>query len=130
MTQSLAIEGAGRNIHVNTIAPAANSRLSRTVMSAEMLRPMRPELVSPLVCYLCHEDTKENGGLFEIGGGWVGKLRWQRTRGVRLGQNGEHSPEDVAEHWSEIIDFEDASSPSSMQEASAPFQAIMDEQTE
>lgn len=130
MTQSLAIEGAGRNIHVNTIAPAANSRLSRTVMSAEMLRPMRPELVSPMVCYLCHEDTKENGGLFEIGGGWVGKLRWQRTRGVRLGQNGEHSPEDVAEHWSEIIDFEDASSPSSMQEASAPFQAIMDEQTE
>jgi hypothetical protein len=42
---------------------------------------LKPEFVSPLVMWLCHADCKENGGLFEVGAGWVSKLRWQRTQG-------------------------------------------------
>src|SRR5262249_49711443 len=73
-TQALAIEGRAKNIHANTIAPAADSRLTRTVMTSEQLKPMRPELVSPLVAYLSHDMCPESGSLFEVGGGWIGKL--------------------------------------------------------
>lgn len=125
LTQTLAVEGKAKNIHVNTIAPAADSRLTRTVMSAEMLAPMRPELVAPLVAYLCHQDTAETGALFEVGGGWIGKLRWERAQGYRLNSNPTHTPEDVARHWQDITDFTRADHPSSMAEAITPFAAIM-----
>ena len=79
MTQPLAAEGKAKNILVNTIAPAADSRLTRTVMTAEQLAPMRAELVSPLVGWLCHEDCRDTGGLYEVGGGYVAKVRWDRS---------------------------------------------------
>ena len=40
---------------------------------------VKPQLVVPLVAYLCHESNKENGSVYEVGGGFVSKLRWQRT---------------------------------------------------
>jgi 3-hydroxyacyl-CoA dehydrogenase/3a,7a,12a-trihydroxy-5b-cholest-24-enoyl-CoA hydratase len=49
-----------------------------------MLDTLKPEYVSPLVLYLCHEDTKETGSLFECGGGWIGKVRWQKSSGAVL----------------------------------------------
>jgi NAD(P)-dependent dehydrogenase (short-subunit alcohol dehydrogenase family) len=124
-TQALAVEGRARNISANTIAPAADSRLTRTVMTPDQLKPMRPELVSPLVAYLVHDRCRETGSLFEVGGGWIGKLRWERTKGIQLGGEQGHTPEDVAEAWSQICDFSDSSHPTSMQEAMEPFSKIM-----
>lgn len=40
---------------------------------AEMKPLLKPVNVAPLVAYLCHEDSDETGGLFEVGGGWMGK---------------------------------------------------------
>jgi len=51
-------------------------------MPENMVKALKPDYVAPLVLYLCHEDTEENGGLFEVGAGWMAKLRWQRTQGV------------------------------------------------
>ena len=42
-------------------------------MPEDILNILKPEYVSPLVLYLCHEETEENGSLFEVGGGWIGK---------------------------------------------------------
>jgi NAD(P)-dependent dehydrogenase (short-subunit alcohol dehydrogenase family) len=78
-TQSLAREGAKNNIRVNSIAPVAASRMLETVMPPDVLKTVKPELVVPLVAYLCHEDCKETGSIFEVGGGYVAKLRWQRA---------------------------------------------------
>lgn len=72
-------------------------------MPPDVLKTVKPELVVPLVAYLCHEDCKENGGLFEVGGGFVAKLRWQRTEGVFF--KGEMTPETVAANWKDITDF-------------------------
>jgi len=30
----------------------------------------------PLVAYLSHESCKETGSIFEIGAGFIAKLRW------------------------------------------------------
>ena len=77
--QALAGEGQKRNILVNTIAPLAASRMLETVMPPDILANLKPSLVAPLVGVLCHESNKETGSVFEIGGGFCAKLRWQRT---------------------------------------------------
>lgn len=102
---TLAIEGRRKNIHVNTIAPIAGSRMTETVLPPELIAALKPEYVSPLVAWLCHEDCEETGGLFEVGGGLFAKLRWERTAGkvFRLGRS--IAPEDVAASWKPIADF-------------------------
>jgi len=54
-TQAIAKEGEKRNILVNTIAPLAATRMLETVMPPEILKTVNPNLVVPLVAYLCHE---------------------------------------------------------------------------
>lgn len=70
---SLAIEGAKLGIKVNTIAPLAGSRMTETIMPPDFVKALKPEFVTPLVAYLCHEKTEQTGGIFEVGAGWVSK---------------------------------------------------------
>src|SRR5271155_1833798 len=71
LSNTLAIEGRKRGVLVNAIAPIAGSRLTETVLPKELTDALRPEYVSPLVGYLCHESCAETGGLFEVGGGFL-----------------------------------------------------------
>ena len=105
LANTLAIEGGSKNIFTNTIAPIAASRLTETVLPADLLSSLKPEYVSPLVGWLCHEDCEENGGVFEVGAGVVNKLRWQRTKGVGFRLNKPLQIEDIASKWDAIIDF-------------------------
>lgn len=117
LTQTLAIEGQKRNIFVNSIAPIAASRLTETVMPPDMLKNLKPEYVSPLVAFLCHESSTETGGLFEVGCGWFAKLRWERTNGLGLPVDN-ISAESISEGWDTVVDFsENTSHPSGTQEA-------------
>jgi 3-hydroxyacyl-CoA dehydrogenase/3a,7a,12a-trihydroxy-5b-cholest-24-enoyl-CoA hydratase len=125
MTQPLAVEGRAKNIHVNSIAPAADSRLTRTVMTPEQLAPMGADRVSPLVAWLCHESCTETGGLFEVGGGVIAKLRWERTAGAYLDLGGADAVEQVAGAWGRITDFSGSDHPAGFAEAMAPFSKVM-----
>ncbi|KAF9548340.1 hypothetical protein EC957_006836 [Mortierella hygrophila] len=106
-TRTLALEGKKDNIHCNVIAPMAASRMTETVLPPDMLASLKPEMVTPLVAYLCHEETTENGSLFEVGAGYVGKLRWERTGGHGFPIDQELLPEHISEKWDKITDFED-----------------------
>jgi (3R)-3-hydroxyacyl-CoA dehydrogenase / 3a,7a,12a-trihydroxy-5b-cholest-24-enoyl-CoA hydratase / enoyl-CoA hydratase 2 len=121
LANALTQEGRGKGIHVNTIAPIAGSRLTETVLPPELISSLKPEYVAPLVGWLCHEDCKETGGLFEVGAGYVGKLRWERTRGHAFKLGRPLAPEDVAARWERIGDFKDAEHPSSVNESMAPL---------
>ncbi|KAI7895141.1 uncharacterized protein EV154DRAFT_436916 [Mucor mucedo] len=124
-TRTLALEGQRKNILANVIAPNAGTRMTATVMPAEMVEAFKPEYVAPLVAFLGHSSNEETGGIFEVGSGWVAKVRWQRSGGVGFPANRELTPEQVAEAWSRIIDFEDgrATNPNSTQDS---FQGFMD----
>uniref|UniRef100_A0A672IVB8 Hydroxysteroid (17-beta) dehydrogenase 4 n=1 Tax=Salarias fasciatus TaxID=181472 RepID=A0A672IVB8_SALFA len=123
LANTLAIEGRKYNVYCNTIAPVAGSRLTETVMPPDVVAALKAEYVAPLVLWLCHEDCQENGGLFEVGAGWIGKLRWERTKGHTVRQkNKAMSPEAVRDHWDKICDFTAATRPSGIQES---LQSIM-----
>lgn len=102
---TLAQEGAKRNIHCNVIAPGAGSRMTLTVMPEELVKVLKPDYVSPIVAYLCHEDTEDNGVVIESSGGWFAKTRWQRTSGAYSDVRNGFSIEDVANKWDEGTDF-------------------------
>ena len=91
---------------MNTIAPIAASRMTETVMTEDMLKLLQPEFVAPLVAYLTHESCEENGGIFEVGAGYLGKVRYQRSAGVSFGTKQALTPERICERWADVCDFE------------------------
>ncbi|RJF94595.1 SDR family NAD(P)-dependent oxidoreductase [Oleomonas cavernae] len=121
---TLSHEGRAKNVNVNTIAPIAGSRLTETVMPADVVAALKPEFVSPLVAWLAHEDCSETGGLFEVGAGFMGKLRWERTLGHNF-RGRSFSPEDVAAKWEKITDFAEANHPANVNESFGPIMAEM-----
>lgn len=41
----------------------------------DILEKLKPNCVSPVVAWLCHENCPESGGVFEAAGGWIGKCK-------------------------------------------------------
>ncbi|CAI2369777.1 unnamed protein product [Moneuplotes crassus] len=104
-TMALAKEGEGRNIQVNTIAPIAGTRMTETVLSKELIDALSPAYIAPLVAYLAHESTEVTGGAFEVGAGYISKLRWQRTEGKQYDWK-KLTPDAIASDWDQITNFE------------------------
>ncbi|MBX3246644.1 MAG: SDR family NAD(P)-dependent oxidoreductase [Myxococcales bacterium] len=121
LSNTLAIEGRKRGVHANAIGPIAGSRMTETVLPPELLAALKPEYVTPLVLWLCHEECQETGGLFEVGGGFMGKLRWERALGKtwRLGRG--ISAEDVKSQWGAIAGFEKAEHPENIAQSMQPI---------
>ncbi|KAK9329353.1 hypothetical protein V1520DRAFT_343653 [Lipomyces starkeyi] len=105
-TETLAKEGAKYGIFANVIAPMAASRMTQTVMPEDLLSMLKPEWVVPLVSYLTHKDTDDTGGIYEVGAGFVSKLRWERSNGALFKTDDSFTPASILARWSEIQDFE------------------------
>ena len=87
-------------------------------MSDPYLQALKPDYVAPVVAALTHESCKDTGKLFEVGGGWVAQVRWQRSKGhvFPLTQSAQ-TPEAIAAKWATIGDFQDAEYPTDPQGA-------------
>ncbi|WP_374689152.1 SDR family NAD(P)-dependent oxidoreductase [Promineifilum sp.] len=120
LAQTLAAEGQKRNVLVNTIAPLAGSRLTETILPPDLVAALKPEYVAPLVAWLCHERNTATGQTFEVGAGWVSRVRWQRAQGAffPLGEN--LTPEAIAAQWDTVQDFTDPAYPTSPMDSFAP----------
>lgn len=104
-TEALANAGAAYNIYSNVIAPQAGSRLTATVLPPEIIALMKPEHVTPLVAVLVHSSGKENGSIFEVGAGYMAKVRRQRAAGLFLKPDHTYTPSAVLGGWSHVNDF-------------------------
>ncbi len=98
LTRVLAAEGAKYNIKVNAIAPLARTRMTEELLGAAVER-LDPELVSPLVAWLVHEDVPVTGEIYTVGGGRVARFFIGMTHGY---YNPALTVEDVRDHFGEI----------------------------
>ena len=77
ITRTLALEGVKYGITVNTLAPAAWSRLTEDIMPGDAEGQYGPEKVAPVVVWLCTDDAKHvTGRQFCAGGNRVSLLSW------------------------------------------------------
>lgn len=104
LSNTLAKEGLEYGIQTNAICPMAATRMTEHLGMASKLKP---ELVSPFVAYLCHENCTETGGIFEVGAGAITRVRVERTPAVRLTEDGSGkiSLDDVHAAWSGLKDW-------------------------
>jgi len=131
-SRALAREGQKYNIFVNTIAPNAGTAMTATIMPPEMVQAFKPEYVAPIVVALASDKCPSpTGGLYEVGSGWFGKTRWQRSGGHQFPITKVATPEEVKTQWNNITNFEDgrADHPESTQDGMAKIMSTLQKAT-
>ncbi len=107
LANSLAAEGAPFNINSNTIVPTAMSRMiSQGLPTTDLSKlSIDPGDIAQLAMWLCHEDSNESGGIYEVGGGFIAKMRYAHSKGVKL-KAGAFSAQDIEDKKDDIDNFE------------------------
>lgn len=110
MMNVLAIEGLAKNIRVNCLAPAAETRLIGTIPGVDVNPdnpdPMRhPKLVTPVVLLMCAEDAP-TGQTFHAGNGRFSRSAVFVNEALEFGAD--VTFEDLLEKKAELIDMSEA----------------------
>ncbi len=109
MMNTLKTEGAKYDIKVNTIAPIAASRLTQEIMPPEIFEKSKPEFVSPMVLYLCSDECKETGQIFNAGLGFFNRAAILTSFGLQIGDpENPPTPEMIHENFDKINNMENA----------------------
>jgi NAD(P)-dependent dehydrogenase (short-subunit alcohol dehydrogenase family) len=77
-------EGAKYNIRCNAISPSAYTRMTEGLLPPDMEPWMKPELVSPIVAWLCSEDCDQNGEIMAATAGGYARVQYFVTDGVQF----------------------------------------------
>ena len=102
LMNTLHLEGAKNNIHVNCLAPTAGTAMTEGLMPEPVFKLLSPEAVSPAVVFLAGADAPSRKVLC-AGGGSFAVFKGFETMGVNL-LPGDVSPEGIAAAWDTIND--------------------------
>ena len=102
LMQTLSLEGAKNNIHVNCLAPTAATRMTEGLMPADVLAALQPEAVVPAMLVLAAE-TAPTRTILCAGAGTYEAAHITLTEGVHLGLT-EDTPERLAARLAEVTD--------------------------
>lgn len=107
LMNTLKLEGAKYNVHTNSIAPTAKTRMTEHLFPAEFAEKLDLKYIIPAVIFLASEKAP-NGEILEAGGGVVANTYVMETMGKYFGTDENFTAEAVANHWAEITDTTDA----------------------
>lgn len=105
LTRALAAEGAKHGIKVNSVSPGAFTRLVASMLEEDspLLQHSRanmpPELSSPVVALLAHQDCPVNGECIDSAGGEVWRTYIARTPGI---SDRAQTVETLAANWDAV----------------------------
>ena len=102
LMQTLAIEGAKYNIHVNALAPTAATRMTEGLMPQEVLDALKPEAVVPAMLVAVSEQAPSRM-IFAAGAGTYEAAHVTLTKGVHLGLTPD-TPERLAAALEQVRD--------------------------
>jgi NAD(P)-dependent dehydrogenase (short-subunit alcohol dehydrogenase family) len=103
LSNVLAVEGAKNNIKSNVIAPIARTRLTEELMG-KLADLVKPELVTPLVVYLCSEQCDVTHSIYSVGGGRYARIFIGMAKGWFAGKGKAVTLEDVRDNLGRIMD--------------------------
>ncbi len=104
LSKALALEGKEHNIHANAVAPFSASRMTGRTNEEQAKSPFGPRYLAQLAIWLCHSSTVETGGVFEVGGGYIHRVRNELSNGLHL-PGDEHTAENIASNTATLDDF-------------------------
>lgn len=102
LMNSLSVEGAKYDIRVNSIAPAAATRMTADLLSPADFARLTHESVVAAALYLVGEDAP-NGVVLAAGAGRFERAYISHTRGIRL-PDGDFAPARIAARFDAISD--------------------------
>ncbi len=101
LMQTLALEGAKNNIHVNSLAPTAATRMTEGLMPPQVLAALKPEAVVPAMLVLVSEDAPTRTTLC-AGAGSVEAAHITLTQGAWIGLDAQ-APEILAANLRQVL---------------------------
>uniref|UniRef100_A0A1B0G798 Uncharacterized protein n=1 Tax=Glossina morsitans morsitans TaxID=37546 RepID=A0A1B0G798_GLOMM len=129
LANTVAIEGEKYNIHCNVIIPTTASRLTRGILPDLLFDDLKPQLIVPVVGYLCHESCEDNGSYIESAAGWAAKIHSVRGKScvlrASIGQD-MITPEYVKSVWSKVTNMKDAQHVNSFGDVSGYLLEVME----
>jgi len=110
LANTIAVEGARAGILSNVIMPVAKTRMTEDLLG-DFANFLAPELVTPMVAYLCSEACTTTHGAYSAAGGRFARVFLGLSEGWYAGKDAHPTAEDIAEHLGEIEDQEGYSVP-------------------
>ncbi len=109
LMNTLKIEVSRSDIKVNTVAPNADTAMTRGVFPDEVSRRIRPEFNTPLVTYLCSEENRVSGMVFTMSAGWFARSAMVSGKGVCIGDTRRRiTAEEIRDRFDEIQSLDNA----------------------
>lgn len=99
---TLSLEGAKNNIHVNALAPTAGTRMTEDLMPPEVYAMLTPESVSAGALVLCDEKAPTRTILCAGAGGYATANMFE-TDGIFMSAQ-DQNPDLITEQWKHVSD--------------------------
>lgn len=99
---TLVLEGAKNNIHINALAPTAGTRMTEDLLPLAILSTLTPESVSAGALVLCDESAPTRTILCAGAGGYATASMYE-SDGIFISAD-KQSPDEIAAQWDALSD--------------------------
>ena len=103
LMNTLCIEGAKNNIHVNCLSPTAATRMTEDILSPEMIAKLDPVYATPAAVYMVSKEAPNHCVMF-AGAGTYTTMQISEGAGINLPED-QRNAEGIAANFAAISDM-------------------------